>query len=64
MTLARMILSGLFDRYPRLKIVVAHMGGGLLFALHGPARLRLAARLGGDAGGNLVIRSRNWPSIT
>ena len=30
MALARMILSGLFDRYPRLKIVVAHMGGGLL----------------------------------
>jgi hypothetical protein len=30
MALARMILSGLFDRYPRLKIAVAHMGGGLL----------------------------------
>ena len=30
MAMARMILSGLFDRYPRLKIVVAHMGGGLL----------------------------------
>ena len=30
MALARMILSGLFDRFRRLKIVVAHMGGGLL----------------------------------
>ena len=30
MALARMILSGLFDRYPRLKIAIAHMGGGLL----------------------------------
>ena len=30
MALARMILSGLFDRFPNLKICVAHMGGGLL----------------------------------
>ena len=30
MALARMILCGLLDRYPRLKLVVAHMGGGLL----------------------------------
>jgi aminocarboxymuconate-semialdehyde decarboxylase len=30
MALARMILSGLLVRYPRLKIVVAHLGGGLL----------------------------------
>jgi predicted TIM-barrel fold metal-dependent hydrolase len=30
-----MILSGLFDRYPRLKIAVAHMGGGLLPVMGG-----------------------------
>jgi predicted TIM-barrel fold metal-dependent hydrolase len=30
MCVARMILSGLFDRFPRLQICVAHMGGGLL----------------------------------
>ena len=36
MALARMILSGLFDRYPRLKIVCgAH--GRRAFAVHGAA---------------------------
>jgi predicted TIM-barrel fold metal-dependent hydrolase len=30
MCLARMILSGLFDRFPKLQVSVAHMGGGLL----------------------------------
>jgi len=40
-----MILSGLFDRYPRLKIAVAHMGGGLL-SRHG--RLDFGWRLGCD----------------
>jgi predicted TIM-barrel fold metal-dependent hydrolase len=30
MCVARMILSGLFDRFPALQICVAHMGGGLL----------------------------------
>ena len=43
MALARMILSGLFDRYPRLKIVVAHMGGGLLPVM---GRLDFGWRLG------------------
>jgi predicted TIM-barrel fold metal-dependent hydrolase len=45
MALARMILSGLFDRYPRLKIVVAHMGGGLLPVM---GRLDFGWRLGCD----------------
>ena len=45
MCLARMILSGLFDRYPRLKIVVAHMGGGLLPVM---GRLNFGYRLGSD----------------
>ncbi|HVA14703.1 MAG TPA: amidohydrolase family protein [Stellaceae bacterium] len=45
MCLARMILSGLFDRYPRLKIVVAHMGGGLLPVM---GRLNFGWRLGSD----------------
>ena len=45
MALARMILSGLFDRYPRLKIVVAHMGGGLLPVM---GRLDFGWRLGSE----------------
>lgn len=45
MALARMILSGLFDRFPRLKIVVAHMGGGLLPVM---GRLDFGWRLGCD----------------
>src|SRR5215831_17806344 len=43
MALARMILCGLFDRFPRLKIVVAHMGGGLLPVM---GRLDFGWRLG------------------
>jgi len=43
MALARMILSGLFDRYPRLKVCVAHMGGGLLPVM---GRLDFGWRLG------------------
>jgi len=43
MALARMILSGLFDRYPGLKIAVAHMGGGLLPVI---GRLDFGWRLG------------------
>ena len=43
MTAARMILSGLFDRYPRLKIVLPHMGGGLPCVV---GRLDFAHRLG------------------
>src|SRR5215469_15808424 len=45
MALARMILSGLFDRFPRLKIVVAHMGGGLLPVM---GRLNFGYRLGSE----------------
>ena len=45
MALARMILSGLFDRFPRLKIAVAHMGGGLLPVM---GRLDFGWRLGCD----------------
>ncbi len=43
MGLARMILSGLLDRYPKLNIVVAHMGGGLLPVM---GRLNFGWRLG------------------
>jgi aminocarboxymuconate-semialdehyde decarboxylase len=43
MALARMILSGLFDRFPRLRIAVAHMGGGLLPVM---GRLDFGWRLG------------------
>lgn len=45
MSVARMILSGLFDRFPRLKIVVAHMGGGLLPVM---GRLNFGYRLGSE----------------
>jgi len=45
MALARMILSGLLDRFPRLKLAVAHMGGGLLPVM---GRLDFGWRLGGD----------------
>ncbi len=45
MALARMILSGLFDRFPRLKICVAHMGGGLLPVM---GRLDFGWRLGDE----------------
>jgi len=45
MALARMILSGLFDRFPRLRICVAHMGGGLLPVM---GRLDFGWRLGSE----------------
>lgn len=43
MTIARMIYAGVFDRYPRLKVVLAHMGGGLPSVL---GRLDFGYRLG------------------
>jgi predicted TIM-barrel fold metal-dependent hydrolase len=60
MALARMILSGLFDRFPRLKIVVAHMGGGLLPVM---GRLDFGWRLGCDGmPERAVIRCKELPS--
>jgi predicted TIM-barrel fold metal-dependent hydrolase len=60
MALARMILSGLFDRYPRLRIVVAHMGGGLLPVM---GRLDFGWRLGCDGMPEpAVIRCKQRPS--
>jgi predicted TIM-barrel fold metal-dependent hydrolase len=60
MALARMILSGLLDRYPRLKIVVAHMGGGLLPVM---GRLDFGWRLGCDGMPEpAVIRCKELPS--
>jgi predicted TIM-barrel fold metal-dependent hydrolase len=38
-----MILSGLLDRFPRLKIILAHMGGSLMMVL---PRLQFGYRLG------------------
>src|SRR5262249_43001440 len=59
MALARMILSGLFDRFPRLKIVVAHMGGGLLPVM---GRLDFGFRLGCDGMPEAaVIRCKQMP---
>jgi aminocarboxymuconate-semialdehyde decarboxylase len=60
MALARMILSGLFDRYPRLKIVVAHMGGGLLPVM---GRLDFGWRLGCEGmPERAIIRCQQRPS--
>ena len=60
MALARMILSGLFDRFPRLKICVAHMGGGLLPVM---GRLDFGWRLGCDGMPERAkIKCRNLPS--
>jgi aminocarboxymuconate-semialdehyde decarboxylase len=60
MALARMILSGLFDRFPRLKIVVAHMGGGLLPVM---GRLDFGWRLGCEGmPERAVMRCKQRPS--
>ena len=60
MALARMILSGLFDRFPRLKIAVAHMGGGLLPVM---GRLDFGWRLGCDGmPSGTEIRCKRRPS--
>ena len=60
MALARMILSGLLDRHPRLKIVVAHMGGGLLPVV---GRLDFGWRLACDGmPERAVIRCERRPS--
>ena len=54
------VLSGLFDRYPRLKIAVAHMGGGLLPVM---GRLDFGWRLGCDGmPERAVIRCKRRPS--
>lgn len=45
MTVASMIYSGVFDRYPRLKMVLPHMSGGLPSIL---GRLDFGYRLGYD----------------
>jgi len=42
-SLARMIYAGVFDRFPRLQVVVPHMGGGLMSVL---GRLDMGYRLG------------------
>jgi len=60
MTPGKVILSGLFDRYPRLKIVVATMGGGLLPCM-GRLDCRLAARLRRHAEDS-AIRCKKLPS--
>ena len=60
MSVARMILSGLFDRYPRLQICVAHMGGGLLPCM---GRLDFGWRLGCEGmPEDSAIRCKKLPS--
>ena len=43
LSVSLMILSGLFDRFPKLKIILAHMGGSFTMCL---PRLQFAHRLG------------------
>jgi predicted TIM-barrel fold metal-dependent hydrolase len=60
MCLARMILSGLFDRFPKLRVVVAHMGGGLLPVM---GRLNFGWELGCEGMPERAkIRCRDKPS--
>jgi len=60
MALARLILAGVFDRFPRLKIVVAHMGGGLLPVM---GRLDFGWRLGCEGmPERAIIRCKERPS--
>ena len=60
MAVARMILSGLFDRFPRVKLVIAHMGGGLLPVM---GRLNFGWRLGCDGMPERAqIKCKNLPS--
>lgn len=44
-TVARMIYSGIFDRFPKLRIILPHMGGAILML---PGRLDFGYRLGYD----------------
>jgi len=60
MSVARMILSGLFDRFPKLQICVAHMGGGLLPCM---GRLDFGWRLGCEGmPERAAIKCKNIPS--
>jgi len=60
MSVARMILSGLFDRFPNLQICVAHMGGGLLPCM---GRLDFGWRLGCEGmPERAAIKCKNIPS--
>jgi predicted TIM-barrel fold metal-dependent hydrolase len=60
MSVARMILSGLFDRFPRLQICVAHMGGALLPCM---GRLDFGWRLGCEGmPDRAAIKCREMPS--
>lgn len=60
MSVARMILSGLFDRFPQLQICVAHMGGGLLPCI---GRLDFGYRLGSDGmPDDAAIKCQHLPS--
>jgi predicted TIM-barrel fold metal-dependent hydrolase len=60
MCAARMILSGLFDRFPRLQICLAHMGGGLLPCI---GRLDFGWQLGCEGmPERAAIKCKNLPS--
>lgn len=60
MCLARMIMGGVFDRFPRLRVAVAHMGGGLLPVM---GRLDMGVRLGYEGmPEDAVVKCEKLPS--
>ena len=60
MSAARLILSGVLDRYPNLKLHLAHMGGGVPMVI---SRMDMGQRLGYDGlPGRAVARCNLLPS--
>lgn len=69
----RLLASGIFDRFPHLKIILGHMGEGIPFWLwrldymhvHGTSRKRLERRIPEYFRDNFMITSSgmNWPEV-
>lgn len=60
LSVARMILSGVFDRFPGLKVVVPHMGAALMAVM---GRLDMACRIGFEGlPAHLSATCREMPS--
>lgn len=77
MTVSRMIYAGVFDRFPALKVVVPHMGAGLMSVMgrldmgyrlgypgHAPYQAATCERKPSDYLGNLYVDTMGfWPSM-
>jgi len=77
MTVSRMIYAGVFDRFPALKVVVPHMGAGLMsvmgrldmgyrlgYAGHAPYQAATCQRKPSEYLGNLYVDTMGfWPSM-